>query len=282
MSNSGPIGIFDSGVGGLSVLNKIRLKLPNENIIYVADSAHLPYGTKQAGYVVDRSVKITEFLLNKGAKAIVVACNTATAAAVSTLRALHRIPIIGVEPGLKPAIEHTQTGVVGVLATNGTLGSVKFSELVGRFAGNIEVIIQPCPGFVSLVEAGKLSGEETFALVKSYIEPLKKRFADTLVLGCTHFPFLTSIIQDVAGTDVRIIDTSCAIAQQLRRRLQEENLTTESAKAGNISFWTSGQVDQLTTVISRLWNEPVELSRLPAKVAETEYAAYPYSYIEMK
>jgi glutamate racemase len=276
MSSSGPIGIFDSGVGGLTILNKIHLELPNENIIYIADSAHLPYGTKQAGYVVDRSVKITEFLLNQGAKAIVVACNTATAAAVSTLRALHTIPIIGIEPGLKPAIESTQTGVVGVLATNGTLGSAKFADLVDRFAGNIEVIIQPCPGFVSLVEEDKLSGDEAFALVESYIEPLKKRFLDTLVLGCTHFPFLTPIIQDVAGPDVRIIDTSRAIAQQLRHRLQEENLTTKSTEAGNISFWTSGEVDQLTTVMGRLWNAPVELSHLPANVVETN-SAYPYS-----
>src|SRR5512139_2723934 len=195
------IGVFDSGVGGLSVLHHIRAVLPDARLIYVADSGHVPYGDKPASYIEQRSLTITQFLVEQGAEAIVIACNTAT------LRARYTLPILAMEPAVKPAVAASRSGVVGVLATVGTLESARFAALLEQYAGDVEIVTQACPGLVEKVEAGELDTPKTRALVERYARPLIVRGADTLVLGCTHYPFLKPLIADVAGAGVTLIDT---------------------------------------------------------------------------
>ena len=262
-ANTAPVGVFDSGVGGLSVLRSIRDLLPHENLIYVADSAHLPYGEKSRDFVEHRAVAISQFLVSQGVKAIVVACNTATSAAITALRQRFELPIVGVEPALKPAVEKTRCGVVGVLATSGTLHGEKFHQLYERFATRVEVLMQSCPGLVEQVESGELSSARTRALVKRYVAPLLEHGADTLVLGCTHYPFLTPVIQEVAGTSVSVIDPSPAVARELQRRLAEKGLLSEETSGGIVRFWTSASVQTVQGLIRRLWGEQCSIEPLP-------------------
>ena len=194
-----PIGVFDSGVGGLSVLREIRRELPFEDLLYVADSGHAPYGDKSPEAIEARATAIAEFLIGEGAKAVVVACNTATGAAARLLRARYPVPIVAMEPAVKPAVELTRTGVVGVLATRRTLASNSFTVLLGRIGGAAEILLQPCPGLVERVEAGDLDGDATRALLRDYLGPLIERGADTIVLGCTHYPHLRPLIGELAG-----------------------------------------------------------------------------------
>ena len=258
-----PIGVFDSGVGGLSVLQEIRRELPHENLLYVADSAHAPYGDKPSSFIEARSKAIVEFLISRNAKAIVVACNTATGAAVSVLRRNYSLPIVAMEPAVKPAVEKTKTGVIGVLATSRTLSSNNFINLFERFGGKAEIIGQACPGLVELVEKGELSSDNTRILLEQYLDSLLQRGADTLVLGCTHYPFLTAIIRDIAGPGVAVIDSSSAIARETRRRLTEAGLLSKASAAGTESFWTSQEPEKINPVIAQLWRTKVELLRLP-------------------
>src|SRR5574340_1478524 len=167
-----PIGVFDSGMGGLSVLRRIRAELPAEDLFYVADSGHAPYGGKSLQYIERRCLAISDFLVERGIKALVVACNTATAAAVATLRARYAMPVVGVEPAVKPAVERTRSGVVGVLATASTVQSARLAGLIGRFAGRARVVVQPCPGLVERIESGDLAGAATRRLVENYVGPL--------------------------------------------------------------------------------------------------------------
>jgi glutamate racemase len=184
MANSAPIGVFDSGVGGLSVLREIHAQLPNEALLYVADSGHVPYGEKSAEFIRERSQKIAEFLLAQGAKALVLACNTATVAAVADLRERYpQLPIVGMEPAVKPAASATRSGVVGVLATTGTLKSARFAALLDRFASDVRVVTQPCPGLVECVEAGDLDSLAVRQLLQGYVDPLLAAGCDTLILG---------------------------------------------------------------------------------------------------
>lgn len=257
-----PIGVFDSGVGGLSVLRAIRAQLPAEHVIYVADSAHIPYGEKPAAYVEARAHAIAGFLLARGAKALVVACNTATGAAVASLRARFPVPIVGTEPALKPAAARTRSGVVGVLATSGTLASGKFAALLERFGRTVAVHVQPCPGWVERVEAGDLASADTRALIARDIAPLLARGADALVLGCTHFPFLAPLIAEIAGPDVAILDPSAAIALELERRLAAAGLRA-SGGLGEEAFWTSGEPARVGAVAARLLGRAVTFARLP-------------------
>jgi len=257
-----PIGVFDSGVGGLSVLREIRALLPYEELLYVADSAHVPYGNKSPAYIEARSLALSEFLLGQGAKAIVVACNTATAAAVATLRARLPVPIVGMEPAVKPAVNATRSGVVGVLATVGTLASSKFAALLGRYSGHARIVVQPCPGLVEQVELGDLTSERTQSLVRSYVFPLIEQGADTIVLGCTHYPFLRPLIQEIAGSDVTLIDTGAAVARQLVRRLEESAGLCPPRTAGE-QFWTSGELAALQVALHSLWSETAISQALP-------------------
>ncbi|MBC8138666.1 MAG: glutamate racemase, partial [Fibrella sp.] len=214
---SAPIGAFDSGLGGLTVIRALRERLPAEQIVYVGDTAHVPYGGRPAEEIQGFSLDIARYLIEiHGAKAIVVPCNTATSAAVPLLRdRFPQIPIIGTEPGIKPAARATKTGVVGVLATVGTLNGNRMAQLVSTFAEGVTVLKQPCPRWVELVEAGEFDTPETLNAVRECVEPLLARGADVLVLGCTHFPVLTPLIRRVAGERVAIIDTTDAIVRRV-------------------------------------------------------------------
>ncbi|MBL3529197.1 MAG: glutamate racemase [gamma proteobacterium endosymbiont of Lamellibrachia anaximandri] len=259
-----PIGIFDSGIGGLSVLSHIHELMPTEDLLYVADSGHLPYGSKTSGYVVQRAIAITRFLVEQqGAKAVVVACNTATAAAVSLLRSEFPVPIIGMEPGVKPGIKESRSGVVAILATEGTLGSEKFQALLDQYGNGAEVIVQPCNGWVEQVEHAEHDSPETRQIVADQVKPLLKRGADTLVLGCTHFPFLKEAIGIYAGEGIQVIDTGLAVAQELRRRLRSNNLLGMAKTGGNTQFWSSGSPERTARLISRLWGDPNQVNPLP-------------------
>ena len=261
--NNNPIGVFDSGVGGLSVFRQILTDLPGEMLLYMADSGCAPYGNKSADFVVQRSFTITEFLLEQGAKAVVVACNTATAASIAQLRARFDIPIIGIEPALKPAVAETRSGVVGILATSNTVRSDKFAALLDRHSEHTRVLVQPCPGLADCVERGELSGLRPRFLLERYLEPLLAHGADTLVLGCTHYPFLIPLIQRLTGPGIAILDPSPAVAQQLRRQLELGELLAESGAPGGERYFTSGQPEQTLPVVSRLLGYPLTLEVLP-------------------
>jgi glutamate racemase len=265
MTAANPIGVFDSGVGGLSVLREIRRELPGEDLLYVADSGHAPYGDKTGEMIEARSIAIAEFLVGQRAKAIVVACNTATGAAVATLRARFPLPIVAIEPAVKPAAASTRSGVIGVLATGRTLASENFERLFARFGTGVEILIQPCPGLVEQVEAGDLSSTRTRALLEQYVLPLLGRRADTLVLGCTHYPFLAPLIREIAGPSVTIVDPSAAIARELRRRLTDDGLLSHEPRTGAERFWSSAAPDKAQPVISQLWRTGIEVLRLPEK-----------------
>ncbi len=261
-TETAPIGVFDSGVGGLSVLREIRRLLPAENLHYVADSAYVPYGEKSREFVEQRAVAISQFLIAQGAKAIVVACNTATSAAVATLRAGFALPIVGVEPALKPAAEVTRSGVIGVLATRGTLHGEKLHQLQQRVAANVQVLAQACDGWVEQVETGDLTGPTARALVERHVRPLIERGADALVLGCTHHPFLAPLIREVAGPDVHVIDPSPAVARELKRRMESANLLSAATESGQEKFWTTGDPERVGPLISALWGRECEVGQV--------------------
>ncbi len=258
MGNCAPIGVFDSGVGGLSVLKSIREVLPNEDLIYLADSGNAPYGDKSPQYIQQRALAISRFLLDEGAKAIVVACNTATIASVGLVRAHYTLPIIGMEPGIKPAVAQSRSGVVGVLATSGTVRSQQFIDLVNRFRGDVNVIIQECPGLVEQVEKLDFDSLVTKDLLETYLERLLAEGADTLVLGCTHYPFLVPLIKQIAGDDINIIDTGRAVARQLQRRIEEAGLLSQQTTPGTERFWTSS-ADGDGNAIKGIWGQSLQV-----------------------
>ena len=219
-----PIGIFDSGVGGLSVWKEVIKILPGHNFLYFADNAYSPYGPRPVQDIIDRSKKISEFLIEKGAGVIVIACNTATSASISSLRNSFSVPFIGMEPAVKPAAALTKTGVIGVLATKGTLGGSLYNHTLNMFASNVDVIEMVGSGLVSLVESGKVSGFHVEELLKKYIVPMVEKNADCIVLGCTHYPFLKETIEKIAGKNVTIIDPAPAVARHLYKTVKEHNI----------------------------------------------------------
>ena len=218
------IGIFDSGVGGLSVFREIHKILPAERFIYYSDNAHCPYGEKSREYIIDRARAITSFMIGQGAEIIVVACNTATAAAISTLREEFPIPFIGMEPAVKPAAQATRTGVVGVLATAGTLKATKYIDTREKWARNVKIVEHIGQGFVELVEKGMISGPEAEEVAERSVRPLIEAGADTIVLGCTHYPFLANTILKVSGRPVTLIDPAPAVAKHLHEVMEEKGL----------------------------------------------------------
>ena len=258
-----PIGVFDSGVGGISVRKHIRDLMPHENLIYVADSRHAPYGNQTPEFIQERSFWLAEFLLRQGVKALVVACNTATAAAVAGLRERYPdLTIIGMEPAVKPAVAATKIGVVGVLATSGTLKSAQFAALLEHYGQGVEVVTQACVGLVECVEKGALTSSSTKALLKQYVQPLLDAKADTIVLGCTHYPFVRTLIEELVGKDVVLIDTGAAVAKHLKNRLQENQLLRASDEVGGVSFWSNNERADTQGVISALWGDQVSVARL--------------------
>lgn len=252
------IGIFDSGAGGLSVFREIRKILPEHHYIYYSDSAHCPYGEKTRDYIITRARIITDFLIDKGAEIIVVACNTATAAAISVLRREYPdIPFIGMEPAVKPAAMQTKTGVIGVLATSGTLKADKYIGTKDRFAPDAEVVEHTGDGFVELVEQGCISGNEAEKTVKSSIAPLIDAGADTIVLGCTHYPFLAEVIKKVAeeikpGHSINIIDPAPAVARHLLTVMTDKGIATCSPEGFSIELHTSGDKERLQALYTKL------------------------------
>ncbi|MDX5406879.1 MAG: glutamate racemase [Chromatiaceae bacterium] len=248
-----PIGIFDSGIGGLSVALAIRQLLPGERLHYFADTGHAPYGEKSDEYIYQRMQVITQQLLNVGVKAIVVACNTATTAAIARLRAECSVPIIGVEPGVKPATLVSKSGVVGVLATPRTLQTPAFSQLSARFSANARILLQPCPGLVPLIEALSLESEELRQLLQNYIKPLLAQGVDTLVLGCTHYNLIAELIADTAGPAVTVVRTEAAVAKQLQSRLSELGLLNTGDVRGPDSFYSSGDNVLFQRQLQQFW-----------------------------
>jgi glutamate racemase len=262
-----PIGVFDSGVGGLSVLKEIRAALPHEHLVYVADSGHAPYGDKSSDFIAARAHAVVTFLASQGVKAVVVACNTVTGLVIQQLREqFPMLPIVAIEPAVKPAAAATRTGVVGVLATRLTVQSPGLARLIEQHGQGVRVITQACPGWVELVESAQLESPATREQVAQYIRPLLNQNVDTLVLGCTHYPFLAPVIANLAGPQVRLIDPAAAVARELQRRLQAADLIAPAIDApGPTDFWTSGSPAQATQVISALWNHPVVVRPLPQR-----------------
>lgn len=259
MNQNTPIGIFDSGIGGLSVLRHIRQQLPHENLIYFADSGHAPYGDKPEQFVIARTLAIAEFLVKRECKALVVACNTATAAAVHVLRERYpEMPIVGVEPGLKPAAAITKSGHVGVLATDRTITSAKFIALRAQLAAitDIRFVSQACTGLAAQIEKGELDSADTKALVQQYVAPLLVGDMDTLVLGCTHYPFVLPLIEEAArqasALPIAIIDTGVPVARQLARLLEKHRLMRTATAPGELQAFTTGEAQALTTAFDRL------------------------------
>lgn len=249
-----PIGVFDSGVGGLSVLAEIQHLLPNESLLYVGDCGNIPYGEKTPEFIRQRCSAVAEFFQQQGAKALVVACNTATVAGVADLRRDYPDwPIVGMEPAVKPAAAATRSGVVGVLATTGTLQSAKFAALLDRFATDVRVITQPCPGLVELIEAGDLHSPELRQLLAGYLEPLLAQGCDTIILGCTHYPFLKPLLKQMLPADISLIDTGAAVARQTQRLLAERELLA-GGPSRDAQFWTSASPEHLRNILPLLWH----------------------------
>jgi len=265
------VGVFDSGVGGLSVLKAIRAALPHEDLIYVADSLFAPYGDKSHEYITDRTLKIGNWLEIQGVRALTLACNTATAVAVKALREQTTLPVVAIEPAIKPAVALTQTGVIGVLATQQTVQSENVIALCELHGQGKQIILQACPGWVELVEQGQLNGAQTQSLLQQYIDPLVSQGVDTLVLGCTHYPFLQPSIENIYGNDLKLLDPAHAVAKELVRRLEQlkfEATPTDSvipldlSTLGRTRLITTGNSVHASQVMSQLWGEPIEVEHL--------------------
>lgn len=246
------IGVFDSGVGGLSILDEALQQLPHHNYIYFADSANAPYGDKPPQWIAERSLQICRYLMEQDCSAIVVACNTATAEAIATIRSTLDIPIIGVEPGIKPAAMQSQNGIVGVLATEATLNSDKFNALLATLPEHCQFIKQAGAGLVPLIEAGLIETPEMQALLRSHLKPIQDQGADTLVLGCTHYPFLKKMIRAVVGDSMTLIDTSDAVVRQLLRQMHQQGLIVSSKHSPKLSLLSTANADTLEAMAERL------------------------------
>jgi glutamate racemase len=264
-----PIGIFDSGVGGLSILRHIHALLPHEALLYFADSGFAPYGEKPEAVIVERALSIADFLLKQNCKAIVVACNTATAAAIAALREKYpSLTVVGVEPGLKPAAAQTKSKIVGVLATERTLASDKFQALHEQQAasGDVRFLQQACVGLADQIEKGELASIQTVSLVRRYVEPLITQGADTLVLGCTHYPFVLEQIETVIKSlhkEVSIIDTGAAVARHLQRLLEQSHLYHPLAnKQAPLTAFTTGSHSSLRSAFKVLLGLAPEVSEV--------------------
>ena len=249
----GPIGLFDSGVGGLSILREVRRLLPQEDLWFVADQGHVPYGARPLEQVRSFSEEITRFLLSRQARVVVVACNTASAAALRALRQqVPEIPFVGMEPAVKPAAEVSRSGVVGVLATPATFQGALFASVVERFASGVRVLQQTVPGLVERIEAGDLASEDTRRMLQTALEPLLSQGADTIVLACTHYPFVIPLLRSLVGDSVQVIDPSPAIARQVKRVLSEHAVEADPTRRGETVIGTTGEPDRLRRWVSQM------------------------------
>ncbi|MDH5425269.1 MAG: glutamate racemase [Gammaproteobacteria bacterium] len=257
------IGVFDSGVGGLSVLKHLKQQLNNESFIYVADSANAPYGDKTEAFIQQRCLRISEFLSEQQVSAIVVACNTATAAAVKQIREALDIPVVAIEPALKPASLLTKTGKIGVLATMSTLQSKHYNDLLAQYTENVECYEQAAHGLVEQVEAGLLQDTRTLQLLQQYLQPMIKQGVDCIVLGCTHYPFLMNPIEGVVGKNVTVIETGAAIAERLKKILADTAGYTPSRGQSRDRYFSSSDTQHAKNMIALLMGLDVEVEMLP-------------------
>jgi len=256
ISSTSPIGVFDSGVGGLSVLRAIRAQMPEESIIYFGDQGHIPYGPRPMEQIRNFSEAITKFLLDQDAKIIVVACNTASAAALKYLReTFPEVAFVGMEPAVKPAAEHTQTGRVGVLATPATFQGALYASVVERFANGVELLQNTCPGLVQQIEQGNLNGDVARQILNAALSPMLEKNIDTVVLGCTHYPFVIPVIERIVGKNVRVIDPAPAVAKQVRRVLETKGLKNESNSQGEVKLYTSRDHEEMKSLLPILLGE---------------------------
>src|SRR5436309_10709669 len=262
MPSPAPVGLFDSGVGGLSVLREIRAALPSESVYYVADSAHAPWGDKPPSFVRERGLKIAEFLVGEGVKAIVIGSNTGTAGAAEALRGALSVPVVGIEPGIKPAVAATKTGIVGAIEPAAVSESDRLASLLDRFGTDVQVIIQPVPGLVEHIEAADLDGPDLKRKVERYIRPMLDAGADTIVLGSTHYVFLKPLLAELAGPNVALIETGEAVARQLAHVLDERNLRADGVEPQE-RFWTSGDPIASQSVMTALLKRSVVVEKLP-------------------
>jgi glutamate racemase len=266
----GPIGLFDSGIGGLSVLAAVQRRLPHEQIIYLADQAHIPYGSRSREELQHLTIAGVRWLLDQGAKLIVIACNSASAAALDLLRqTFPATPFVGMVPAVKPAVQLTHTGVVGVLATEATIAGGLLHSVVDRYAADVQVLLQPCPGLADAIEHGELHSAK--ALVKQYVQPLTNAGADTLVLGCTHYPLLANQIQAVAGAHVVLVDSAPAIAEQTARLLAVYQLQRTQYSRPAQRFATTGNRVQFSTQINRLWSSQQLIDQHEISIEDVVY-----------
>ena len=257
------IGIFDSGVGGLSVLRAIRQQLPGESLLYLADQAHVPYGSRPLEEVCLFSWAITRYLLSKGARLIVLACNTASAAALQYLRqTFPQVPFVGMEPAVKPAAESTQSGVVGVLATPATFQGALYASVVERFAQGVTLLQHTCPGLVAQIEAGHLDAPEARRILENALQPMLAQGIDTVVLGCKHYPFVIPLIQDIVGPAVRVVDPAPAVARQVGRVLEAQGTKYLDREPGEVIYSTTGDPDQMKALLPRLVGEEGDVRHL--------------------
>ena len=255
-SSNLPIGIFDSGIGGISVLRAIRRQMPEESILYFGDQDHIPYGPRPMAQIRNFSEAITTFLLAHEAKIIVVACNTASAASLKYLRErFPNVPFVGMEPAVKPAAERTQTGRVGVLATPATFQGALYASVVERFANGVELYQNTCPGLVQQIEQGNLNGKETRRILEEALLPMLENNIDTVVLGCTHYPLVIPLIQKIVGEQVRVIDPAPAVAKQTGRLLETMGLKNDPDEAGVVQIYTSGDPESLLSLLPKLLGE---------------------------
>jgi glutamate racemase len=262
-----PIGVFDSGVGGLSILHAIRRELPDEDLLYVADSANAPYGDRAESFIAERTDAIAAFLIEWGARAIVVACHTASVVAVERLRSWSSVPVVAIEPAIKPASRTTSSGVVGVLATTRTIASESVARLCAAHGDGVEILLQACPGLVERVERADLTSGETRSLLASYVSPLLAAGADTIVLGCTHYSFLSDAIRALVGPDVLLIDPAAAVARQTARRLGPNRRASSPARLASARFFSSSAIEDAKVVMSALWGQDVMVHCLPKESA---------------
>ncbi len=269
MTSNRPIGIFDSGLGGLSILRDLRALLPAEDILYYADNAYCPYGLRSQAEIQERSRLITGLLVDQGAKAIVVACNTASSMAIADLRQhFPGLDIVGLEPAVKPAVALTRSGRVGVLATPRTVAGERLRWLIETHAGGIEVRTVAAVGLVELVEAGTLSGPDVTDVLRPLLDPMIEAGVDVIVLGCTHYPFLAANIEAYMGPCVPVIDSGQAIARRTRHVLERSDLLTASENASSFRLMTSGEVDDVEPVANLLLGQAIPVTHVPATVAE--------------
>ena len=259
--NDNPIGVFDSGVGGLAVVAEIRKLLPCENIIFYADSANFPYGNKSMVELQRLASQAAEFLVDKGAKIIVVACNTASSAALASLRERYQVPFVGMVPAVKPASAATRVGKVGVMATEATVQAEVFDDLIYQFANGVTVFRRACPRLTDLIERGEVGSPEIRQLLHVYLDPMMAEGIDVLVLGCTHYPFLRPIIEEIVGIEVAIMDTSLPVAKQVERVIKDKGLATNREVSSEVRVYSSGDLSKFLQVAERLYREESGLLR---------------------